>query len=432
MKKVTRRALSALIVAAFVITGVCYYCFRYVESGAKWASFFSVSNVTGTSTIKDRSGVLLASETSGAATYAKDYTTRLACYQAVGDLSGNIGTGALDVFSSRLAGFDLVNGTTKNTGTDLTLSLDSALNVTAYNALAGRNGAVMVCNYKTGEVLCMVSTPTQDPAKPSSSPAAGTYLNKCISSTFTPGSVFKLVTLTAAIENVPDIYSQSFTCKGSVVVAGVRIHCTGTHGKQTVEQALANSCNCAFAQIAQEVGPDTLAKYAEKLGMTTAHSLDGVKTAAGKFEKADAGTSDLSWSGIGQYKDLVCPYSMLRFVSAIANGGELAEPTLLSRSAAGGKTRILSAETADKMKEFMSYNVKYAYKASSFPGLKICAKSGTAEVGDGTDHAWFTGFLDDDAHPYAFVVVVEHGGGGLRQAGPIANAVLQAAVKKAD
>ena len=78
----------------------------------------------------------------------------------------------------------------------------------------------------------------------------------------------------------------------------------------------------------------------------------------------------------------------------------------------------------------MSYNVQSSYGTGSFPGLKICAKSGTAEVGDGTSHAWFTGFLADDAHPYAFVVVVEHGGGGLRQAGPIANAVLQAAVAK--
>lgn len=74
-EKVTRRAISALIVAAFVITGVFFYCFRYVENGATWASFFSVSNVTGTSTIMDRNGVLLASETSGAATYAKDRTT---------------------------------------------------------------------------------------------------------------------------------------------------------------------------------------------------------------------------------------------------------------------------------------------------------------------------------------------------------------------
>lgn len=430
MKKVTRRAIAALVVAAFVITGVFVYCFDYVKNGAVWASYFGVSNVTGTSTISDRNGVVLASETGGKVTYAADYTTRLACYQTVGDLSGNVGTGALTMFRSKLAGFNLVSGTTQSTGTKLSLTIDSALNATAYKALAGRSGAVLVCNYKTGEILCMVSAPSQDPSNPSSSPAEGTYLNKCISSTFTPGSVFKLVTLTAAIENVSDLDSQTFTCKGSVDVAGVTIHCTGTHGSQTVEQALANSCNCAFAKIAQEVGGATLEKYAQKLGMTEAHTLDGIRTAAGSFKKADDGSSELSWSGIGQSTDLVCPYSMLRLVSAIANGGELAEPTLLGRAAIGGKTKLLSQATADRLKEFMSYNVQSSYGTGSFPGLKICAKSGTAEVGDGTSHAWFTGFLADDAHPYAFVVVVEHGGGGLRQAGPIANAVLQAAVAK--
>ena len=76
----------------------------------------------------------------------------------------------------------------------------------------------------------------------------------------------------------------------------------------------------------------------------------------------------------------------------------------------------------------MSYNVQASYGTGTFPGLNICAKTGTAEVGDGTDHAWFVGFLNDDAHPYAFVVQVERGGGGLSVAGSIANRVLQAAV----
>lgn len=428
MKKVTHRALSALIIAALVIAGVVFYGWKYVHSGASWASFFGSNNVTGTSTLTDRNGVVLATESEGKATFSSDYTTRLACYHAVGDLTGNIGTGALTVFSSRLAGFSLVNGTTQSKGTTLALTLDSRLNVTAYKAMAGRRGAVLMCNYKTGEILCMVSTPTQDPAKPSSSPADGTYLNNCISSSFTPGSVFKLITLTAAVENVSDLYDQTFTCAGSVDVAGVQINCTGTHGNETVEQALANSCNCAFAKIAQEVGPDTLAKYVQKLGFTSSHSLDGINTAAGSFDKAAAGSAELSWSGIGQSTDLVCPYSMLRLVSAIANGGELTEPTLIGHSALDRPSALLSADTAQKMKEFMSYNVKYEYGEGNFPGLSVCAKTGTAEVGDGTSHAWFAGFLNDDAHPYAFVVIIENGGGGLRQAGPVANAVLQAAV----
>ena len=96
------------------------------------------------------------------------------------------------------------------------------------------------------------------------------------------------------------------------------------------------------------------------------------------------------------------------------------------------KTPLLSPDTAEQLKSMMNYNVAAAYGEWNYPGLKLCAKSGTAEVGDGTSHAWFTGFLDDAAHPYAFVVLIEHGGGGARNAGPVANAVLQKAIQLAD
>ena len=78
----------------------------------------------------------------------------------------------------------------------------------------------------------------------------------------------------------------------------------------------------------------------------------------------------------------------------------------------------------------MHYNVSAVYGTWNFPSLNLCAKSGTAEQGDGTSHAWFTGFLDDEEHPYAFVVVIEGAGGGLANAGTVANTVLQAAVSK--
>ena len=91
---------------------------------------------------------------------------------------------------------------------------------------------------------------------------------------------------------------------------------------------------------------------------------------------------------------------------------------------------LLSTATANKLRDMMNYNVSAHYGTNRFPGLNLCAKTGTAEVGDGTSHAWFTGFLLDDAHPYAFVVLVENAGGGLTNAGAVANTVLQAAVNK--
>ena len=424
MKKVKRRATAALLIAALLVVGLAVYLVRLADDGGAWASYFSGGTPGGT--ILDRNGVVLYSSDEDGYSFAEDWSTRVSCYHLLGDPNGNVRTGALRQFRDRLAGYSFVEGATS--GKTISLSVDSPLNVTAYSALAGRNGAVMLMDYTTGEVLCMVSSPGDDPENPSSEPADGTYLNKCLSSSFTPGSVFKLVTLAAAIDNIPDLFERSLWCEGEMIVDGALLTCTGNHGSQTIEQALANSCNCAFGTLALELGPELMAEYAEKLGMTASLQLDGMDVLPGSFTKGEAGSVGLAWSGVGQYEDLVCPYAMLRYVSAIANGGSVYEPTLLGHGSLDRETELLSAETAQRIAEMMNYNVQNAYGSWVFPGLNVSAKTGTAEVGDGTSHAWMTGFLNDPAHPYAFVVILEHAGGGLANAGPVANTVLQAAV----
>ena len=424
MKKVKRRATAALLIAALLVVGLAVYLVRLADDGGAWASYFSGGTPGGT--ILDRNGVVLYSSDEDGYSFAEDWSTRVSCYHLLGDPNGNVRTGALRQFHDRLAGYSFVEGATS--GKTISLSVDSTLNVTAYSALAGRNGAVMLMDYTTGEVLCMVSSPGDDPENPSSEPADGTYLNKCLSSSFTPGSVFKLVTLAAAIDNIPDLFERSLWCEGEMIVDGALLTCTGNHGSQTIEQALANSCNCAFGTLALELGPELMAEYAEKLGMTASLQLDGMDVLPGSFTKGEAGSVGLAWSGVGQYEDLVCPYAMLRYVSAIANGGSVYEPTLLGHGSLDRETELLSAETAQRIAEMMNYNVQNAYGSWVFPGLDVSAKTGTAEVGDGTSHAWMTGFLNDPAHPYAFVVILEHAGGGLANAGPVANTVLQAAV----
>ena len=424
MKKVKRRATAALLIAALLVVGLAVYLVRLADDGGAWASYFSGGTPGGT--ILDRNGVVLYSSDEDGYSFAEDWSTRVSCYHLLGDPNGNVRTGALRQFRDRLAGYSFLEGATS--GKTISLSVDSTLNVTAYSALAGRNGAVMLMDYTTGEVLCMVSSPGDDPENPSSEPADGTYLNKCLSSSFTPGSVFKLVTLAAAIDNIPDLFERSLWCEGEMIVDGALLTCTGNHGSQTIEQALANSCNCAFGTLALELGPELMAEYAEKLGMTASLQLDGMDVLPGSFTKGEAGSVGLAWSGVGQYEDLVCPYAMLRYVSAIANGGSVYEPTLLGHGTLDKETELLSASTAQKISEMMNYNVQNAYGSWVFPGLNVSAKTGTAEVGDGTSHAWMTGFLNDPAHPYAFVVILEHAGGGLANAGPVANAVLQAAV----
>lgn len=424
MKKVKRRAASALLIAALLVVGLAVYLVRLADDGGAWASYFNGGTPGGT--ILDRNGVVLYTSDDSGFSFAEDWSTRVACYHLIGDTAGNIRTGALRQFRDKLAGYSFIEGATS--GQTISLTVDSALNVAAYSALAGRNGAVMLMDYTTGEILCMVSSPGDDPANPTSTPAEGTYLNKCLSSSFTPGSVFKLVTLAAAIDNIPDLFERSLWCEGSMIVDGAKLTCTGNHGSQTIEQALANSCNCAFGTLALELGPDIMAEYAEKLGITAPLTLDGMDVLPGSFTKGEEGSVGLAWSGVGQYEDLVCPYAMVRYVAAIANGGSVYEPTLLGRGKLDKETELLSASTAQKISEMMNYNVQNAYGSWVFGGLNVSAKTGTAEVGDGTSHAWITGFLNDPEHPYAFVVILEHAGGGLANAGPVANAVLQAAV----
>ena len=436
MNKVTHRAMSALIVAAILFAGLGVYLVRFAVHGGEWATFaannnFYTSGMLAAGTLTDRYGTILANADGDVHEYAADSNVRRAVYHAVGDYSGHVGTGAIIAFSSKLVGYNPVTGTygADAGGKQIALSLDSGLCATAQQALMGRKGMVLVSNYQTGEILVMTSSPTLDPAVENAEPPDGSYINRCLNAKFTPGSIFKLVTAAAAIENIPDLEERTFTCNGSLNVAGVVINCSGYHGTQTFEDAMANSCNCAFAEIALELGGTTLESYVRDYGFTSAQKLDSISTMAGSFTRDADGAPGLAWSGIGQYEDLVCPYSMLRYVSAIACGGTLREPTLLLDHK-NGKTDLLDADTANKLRDLMSYNVQAHYGTWNFPGLNICAKTGTAEVGDGTSHAWFTGFLLDDAHPYAFVVLVENGGGGLGVAGPVANAVLQEAVTR--
>ena len=440
MKRVKQRAFSAYIFAGLLILGLAVYMARYFSDGNLWAvsrinrGAYSDGILKG-GLLADRDGEFLASSSGGVYRYADDYAVRVSSLHVVGDYGGNIGTGALRAFSPELLGYSPIGGTYSRDGLSnpVKLTIDAELQVAARNALAGRRGAVLVMDYTNGEIICMVSSPSFDPVSPPNLALPeyeGAYINRTISSKFTPGSVFKLVTLAAAIENIGGLNSKKFTCTGSTVVDGREVKCSGVHGEQTIELAFANSCNPAFAQISVELGADVLERYTRALGLLDGHGIDGIPTTYGEITPGKDGSSELAWSGIGQSKNLISPYAMLRLSAAIANGGVLPDGhLLLKKSGSGGNVRLLKAETAKAIADMMSYNVAYSYGKWNFPNLDIHAKTGTAEVGDKPPHAWFVGFLNDAVHPYAFTVMVENGGGGLSAAGPVANAVLQAAVK---
>ena len=134
------------------------------------------------------------------------------------------------------------------------------------------------------------------------------------------------------------------------------------------------------------------------------------------------------------------PCALLLWMGAIANGGKAAEPYLIEKtvSALGIPSlphitrhtgQLIDGKTAATVTEYMANNVTETYGTKRFPNMELCAKSGTAEVGEGqTPHAWFAGFLQNEDAPYAFVVLVENGGGGSAVAGTVAGKVLDTIV----
>lgn len=430
MKKITNRALSVLLIAAMVIFGMGIYILNYIDHGKEWALYFSRSNSDSTGQLLDRNGIVLAYFSGEENQFSPDELTRKANYHVTGDYWDRTGTGILSRYWSDSQGFSLLTGTTRREDSTLTLSIDARLNNKIYETIGSEaDGSMLICNYRTGELLGMVSSPSVDPMNIDENLRDGSYINRCISASFIPGSIFKLITAAAAIENIPDLSSQKFYCEAEYKIAGVPITCIAEHWNQSFEQALSNSCNVAFAQIAVMLGQDTMIDYVRDYGMLDSHELSGISTAKGGYPLDFIGDPELAWSGIGQSTDLICPYSMLRLVCAIANGGTLIEPYMIQGEKAV-ETELMKPATAAKLSEIMSTAaIEHYYAEEMFPGLSIAAKTGTAELGDGEAHSWFVGFLQDEDHPYAFVTLVERGGFGITAAGGVTGEVLQWAVE---
>ena len=430
MKQVKFRSVLLLLLIVLLGLGLALFCLRYTFRGEAWASFSAnghayTDGVVRTGQVLDRNGTVLYDGPSGV--YHEDSALRQATLHAVGDQLGNISTSALEAFQSRLIGFDPLTGTLSG-GHKVYLTIDADLSRTAWEALDGRKGVAAVYNYQTGDILCMVSNPSFDPADPpeisdDDSDYEGVYLNRLLSGLYTPGSVFKVVTTAAALEQLPGVEERTFTCNGSVTIGDQVITCPYAHGEMDLSDAFARSCNGVYAQLAVELGADVLQDYARQAGLLEGFSVSGIPTVSGLFTAGSGG--DLGWSGVGQYEDMVNPCAMLAltdvgFAAAVAEKLAQLDPeaygpaweTLSAIPAKEKRAAVFTAETRQTLRDMMAHNVQETYGQSRFGDLAVCAKSGTAEVSDGAPHAWFVGFVDDSALPLAFVVVVEHGGSG--------------------
>lgn len=453
----TKRAFALFILSLLLVSGLIVFIISYINNASDWVQhatnkhLYKNGQLQTTGKIYDRNGEVLLQTVNGVQKYNDNEIVRKAVMHAVGDSYGNVVTSAQVAFGDRLSGWDMVNGAYRfnaqryKPGSDMTLTLDAEICSAAYKALNGRKGTIGVYNYKTGEILCMVSSPSFDPEKRpdiegNPDKYEGAYINRLLSAAYTPGSVFKLVTAAAAIDMIDNIDGKVYQCEGEKIIDGDKVTCPSAHGNVTLKQALAQSCNVAFAEISLELGGNALQKYADIAGFNTSLKVDGILTAIGKTEVSDATGGDLAWAGIGQYNDTANPLTFMTYVGSIANDGVCVSPKIVKDRGGilslmpdfGSKDRrIISEETALILRDMMRNNVIEVYGERNYNGLKLCAKSGTAEVGgDQKPHAWFAGFMDRDDCPLAFVVILENGGSGSKSAGPVAGIVLKKAVER--
>ncbi|WP_297129748.1 penicillin-binding transpeptidase domain-containing protein [uncultured Eubacterium sp.] len=458
MKMITKRGIFLWIMSLAFVVGLVFMTVSLVQNGDTWVMkrfnhhVYSNGELIGAGTIYDKDGDVLAETKDGDRVYSDSATTRKSTLHVVGDPKNFISTGVQSVYSARLTGYSLLFGVHNiqkyGKGNDLKLTIDRDICDEAYKALDGRKGTVGIVNYKTGEIVCSVSSPSYDVEDVpdnllTSEKYEGVYINRLLGAHYVPGSTFKLVTAICAIENIPDIYSREWVCNGEYQPkSGVAIKCNANHGKHiNFKDALAKSCNSAFAQIAIELGQEKLATTAKELGIGSAVTVSGtIDSYAGHFDTTDKiklGVDALGWTGIGQGNTRIAPITMLRIVSAVANGGNAVSFNIVDSLAnQAGKAldftlpsnqlSMMNSDVAAKLKEMMRYNVTNHYGESRYKGLNLCAKSGTAQIDSNENHniAWFVGFMDDSEHPYAFVVAIENGNSGSQTAGPVAKRVL--------
>lgn len=449
MNRVAHRTTIALLLALALVCGMLLFVVEFFLEGGEWAVFSGNPHVytggnIGCGVITDREGNVLLDATTGRV-YADDTDLRLSTLHWLGDRYGYISAPAVSYYSNEMAGYDPVNGlySYSGTGGEAKMTLSAQAQKAALAALDDRKGTVAVYNYETGELLCAVSTPTYDPDDvpdiegDETGAYEGVYLNRFTQVDYVPGSIFKLITAAAALELDENLAQMEFTCTSSYEIQGDQVTCESYHGPLNMEQALAKSCNCYFAQLTLYLGRETMEKYISQMQVFESVSFDGITTSSGHFDLSGAEDVELAWAGIGQYTDLINPCRFLTVMGAIAGEGEAAVPHIVQEVSSGSRVnysakaestgRLMSRTTAKTLTEMMRNAVRNNYGDWNFPeGLEVCAKSGTAQLDGKKPNATFAGFVSNEEYPLAFICVVENAGGGAQVCVPIVSSVLQA------
>lgn len=450
--------LCAAILAVIMVLPMLYGGYSLLRYGTRWRTsqyntyLKTIKSGVTPGNLYDRNGFLLATTNAetGQREYPADETLRRAMAHAVGNSRGDVMNAAETFLTEYLYGANMsylqrlrqtLEGGLR--GDDVTLTLDSGL--TAYIASIfpqGKNGAVVVMNYKTGEIYAMNSFPGFDPAS-DEAVSIQQSLNRATRWLSAPGSTFKIVTLAAALENIPDAQERVYQCEGELSFPGytrvVRDYGSAHHGALTLRQAFTQSCNSTFASLALELGDKALRRAAASFGVGDNFTFRDLVVENSSIAASDRELlgPDLAWTGAGQNQLALTPLHMCMIASAIANDGVMMEPRLLMRvTTPDGQTRLgfetnvyrtaLPADKAQTIRAYMRDVVLAGTgRSAQVRGLSICAKTGTAEIdGQKDDNAWFVGFIEDANQPVAVCVVVANAGTGGSVAAPIAQKIF--------
>jgi peptidoglycan glycosyltransferase len=411
--------------------------------------------------------VLARSHRAGEGTYERTYPSGSLFGNAVGYYFTDLGSAGLERYrNAALNGqtdtglqaiLDQLQGH-KPSGQKVVTTLDPKAQRVAIEALGEHKGAVVALEPHSGAVTVMASSPSYDPNSLRSTKtferlerdSAAPLVNRAVQFGYAPGSTFKVVTATAAIDTGAYTPSSTVSGRDNVPISGVPLKNDNgeTFGQITLTEGLAKSVNTVWAQVAERLGKDTLARYMSRFGFDRKPKLDypaNEMSASGESEgeRIVAPTServDVGRMGIGQDKLAVTPLQMAEVASTVADGGTLMVPHMTSRIVdSEGQTtlrvsprvqsRVMKSSTAAAVRSMMEAVVNEGTGTSAqIPGVQVAGKTGTAEtqIGTAINNVWFIAFAPAQ-NPRVAIAVTLKGvpGQGAAFAAPVAKRVIE-------
>lgn len=348
-------------------------------------------------------------------------------------------------------------------GKDLHLTIDAQLQKVANDALGNEKGAIVAMDVRNGEILVMVSRPSYRPEhiskglsgekrKKRKKKESFSLLNRSTEGTYPPGSVLKIITAFALLEEKTANPDSSVYCPGYRLINGKRFNCWREegHGHMNLHSAIVESCDVYFYELSLKLGVDGLYPYLKRFGLggetgielPEKHGVNPSKAWKRKHLKEPWYPGETAMLAIGQGYVTTTPLQINIMTTAIANGGTIVKPKIKKTDEKTppritGTVQKLEKKSVDFLKKAL-YDAVHAYRGTGFYARSkispISGKTGTAQVVSAQvestekrfmDHAWFTSYAPSDSAEISVTVLVENGGSGSVAAAPIAKKIIE-------